>query len=161
MAPKTGPRADSWLDPVLGATPAFVLPSFCPALQGIALCIRSGCALAKNRFACNEACRQRMSVWVTLTPASRVAHFGNAFMLLLVGTGSLKFWHNLCRSWCNFRRTFFIFFVGKNTRFVGLVSGTNSGPVLDPGVQNEGRFRDQNMDPENSWFSCAIADHIM
>ena len=39
------------MDPVLGATPAFVLPSFCPALQGIALCIRSGCALAKNRFA--------------------------------------------------------------------------------------------------------------
>ena len=46
----------------------------------------------------------------------------------------------------------FSVFVGKNTRFVGLVSGTNSGPVLDPGVQNEGRFRDQNMDPENSWF---------
>ena len=34
-------------------------------------------------------------------------------------------------------------------------------PFWTPGVQNEGRFRDQNMDPENSWFSCAIADHIM
>ena len=61
------------------------MPSFWPALHSIALCIRSGCALAKNRFACNEACRQRMSVWVTLTPASRVAHLGNAFVLFLLG----------------------------------------------------------------------------
>ena len=91
MVPKTSPRADSWLDPVLGATAAFVLPSFCPALQSIALCIRTGCALAKNRFACNGACTQRMSVWVTLTPASRVAHLRNAFVLLPDGMGSLKF----------------------------------------------------------------------
>ena len=55
----------------------------------------------------------------------------------------------------------FHFLLEKNIRFVGLVSGTNSGPVLDPGVQNKGRFRDQNMDPENSWFWCAIVDHIM
>ena len=34
-------------------------------------------------------------------------------------------------------------------------------PFWTPGVQNEGRFRDQNMDPENSRFWCAIADHIM
>ena len=131
MVPKTSPRADSWLDPVLGATADFVLPSFCPALQGIALCIRSGCALAKNRFACNGACRQRMSLWVTLTPASRVAHFGNAFMLLLVGTGSLKFWHNLCRSWCNFRRTFYIFLLGKNS-FRGLGFGYQFGSRFGP-----------------------------
>ena len=50
----------------------------------------------------------------------------------------------------------FYLFVEKNLRFVGLVSGTNSGPVLDPGVQNEGRYRDQNMDPENPWLRCAI-----
>ena len=39
----------------------------------------------------NGACRQRMSVWVTLTPAFRVARLGNAFVLLPDGMGSLKF----------------------------------------------------------------------
>ena len=34
-------------------------------------------------------------------------------------------------------------------------------PFWTPGVQNEGLFRDQNMDPENSWFWSAIADRIM
>ena len=161
MVPKTGPRADSWLDPVLGATPAFVMPSFWPALHSIALCIRSGCALAKNRFACNEACRQRMSVWVTLTPASGVAHLGNAFVLLPVVMGSLKFWHNLCRSWCNFRRTIFHFLSGKTFVSWAWFRVPIRVPFWTPGVQNEGRFRDQNMDPENPWLRCAIADHTV
>ena len=55
----------------------------------------------------------------------------------------------------------FHLFLEENIRFVGLVSGTNSGPVLDLQVQNEGRYRDQNMDPGNSWFWCAIAAHTV
>ena len=34
----------------------------------------------------------------------------------------------------------FSFFVRKNLRFVGLVSGTNTGPVLDPRDPKRGPF---------------------
>ena len=139
----------------------FCLALFLPSPPGHSSVHPLWLCISQEPLCRNGACRQRMSLWVTLTPASRVAHFGNAFMLLLVGTGSLKFWHNLCRSWCNFRRTFSDFLLGKTFVSWAWFRVPIRVPFWTPGVQNEGRFRDQNMDPENSWFSCAIADHIM
>ena len=139
MVPKTSPRADSWLDPVLGATAAFVLPSFCPALQSIALCIRTGCALAKNRFAamglvdngclCGSHSHLPLGwlIWGMHLCCFLMGWGHSSFSIIYAGRGATSDEH-------------FSFFVRKNIRFVGLFSGTNSGPVLDPRGPKQGPF---------------------
>ena len=125
------------------------MPSLCPALQSIALRIRSECALTKNRFAWNEACRQRMSLWAALTPASRVAHLGNAFVLFLLGWVHSSF-GIIYAGRGETSDAQFLIFVGKNLRFVGLVSGTNSGTVLDPRGPKRGPFSGPEHGPRKS-----------